>query len=79
MPVVEWFRTKEMLRTVLSVQKVEAVWEATKRVFEELASWPRNRRLVFSKPHAVDEKVKVQVYDLGQLVLQSLSDAEIPD
>ena len=79
MPVVEWFRTKEMLRTVLSVQKVEAVWEATKRVFEELASWPKNTTLVFIKPHAVDDKVKVQVYDLGQLVLQSLSDAEIPD
>ena len=58
MPVVEWFRTKGMLRTVSSVQSVEEVWAATKRVFEELASGPKNTALVFIKPHAVNDKVK---------------------
>ena len=36
MPVVEWFGSRGMLRTVSSVQTVEEVWAATKRVFDAL-------------------------------------------
>jgi hypothetical protein len=38
MPVVEWFGSRGMLRTVSSVQTVEEVWAATKRVFDALES-----------------------------------------
>ena len=61
MPVVEWFRSEGMLRAVSSVQSVEEVWAATKRVFEEQASGPKNTALVFIKPHAVNDKVKALV------------------
>ena len=63
MPVVEWFRSKGMLRTVSSVQSVEEVWAATRRVFEGLASGPKNTALVFIKPHAVNDKVKALVVE----------------
>ena len=42
MPVVEWFGSRGMLRTVSSVQTVEEVWAATKRVFDELESGKKN-------------------------------------
>ena len=36
MPVVEWFRSKGMLRTVSSVQSVEEVWASTKQILDQL-------------------------------------------
>ena len=63
MPVVEWFRSEGMLRVVSSVQSVEEVWAATRRVFEEHSSGPKNTALVFIKPHAVNDKVKALVVE----------------
>jgi adenylate kinase family enzyme/nucleoside diphosphate kinase len=70
MPVVEWFGSRGMLRTVSSVQTVEEVWAATKRVFDNLSSGPMNTALVFIKPHAVNDSIR-------SLVVQHLKEHNV--
>jgi adenylate kinase family enzyme len=78
MPVVEWFRSQGMLRSVSSVQSVEEVWAATKKIFDEFGSGPVNTALVFIKPHAVNERVKALVEKhLAEHHVQILADGRI--